>query len=129
MHFIFIKKLKISVYCFLGVLITKWMINDSKLMTVASNVADGRRHRFFVLTMDKLKNANGVFDWQKVNYVYVLQVLNGTGGGLLISLYYLVSKGKFTCESSMVRVTMNWFISFVGIFMIRNGYNNIIDDR
>jgi hypothetical protein len=35
----------------------------------------------------------------------MFQMLNGTGGGILITIYYLMAKGSFTAESTIVRIS------------------------
>jgi hypothetical protein len=39
----FLARLRISTMCFVGVLATKWMLKDSRIMGILSNIADSRR--------------------------------------------------------------------------------------
>ena len=63
--------------CFVGVLATQWVINTPRVMSVASNLADARRPRVFFNILAQIKSKNGAYDWNRVNYVYLLTIFNG----------------------------------------------------
>jgi len=96
-------------------------------MSVASNLADARRPRVFFNILAQIKSKNGAYDWNRVNYVYLLTIFNGTGGGLVLTIYYAFTRGIFTAESSSVRITLNWLIAYSGIYMIKNNLTGILD--
>ena len=73
----FFRRLRHASICFIGVLSTKWILSNKKVMSVASNLADARRTKNFFLILEKIKLKNGDYDWKKINYIYLLQVFNG----------------------------------------------------
>jgi len=123
----FFRRLKHSSICFVGVLATKWVINTPRVMSVASNLADGRRVQNSFKILAQIKSDNGAYDWNRMNYVYLLQIFNGTGGGIVLTIYYAFTRGIFTAESSSVRITFNWLIAYVGIYMIKNNLTGVLD--
>ena len=61
--------------------------------------------------------------------IYLFQILNGTGGGILVTIYYLIAKGKLAVESSMVRISMNWVCTYVGTYLLKNDMHEILDGK
>jgi len=96
-------------------------------MSVASNLADGRRVQNSFKILAQIKSKNGAYDWNRINYVYLLEIFNGTGGGIVLTIYYAFTRGIFTAESSSVRITFNWLIAYIGIYMIKNNLTRVLD--
>jgi hypothetical protein len=69
------------------------------------------------------------FDWGRLNVIYLFQMLNGTGGGLQVTIYYLMAKGRFTGETSIVRISLNWVCTYVGTYLMQNDMHDILEGK